>query len=84
MGPTGAFFSRLTRRRRIALASATVVALLLALAAASLSKHGGTGAPEPSASDGAESATAPATGEPPEAGGQADVIPPDEGADDQN
>ena len=86
MGQVSAFVSRMTRRNSILLI-AVAAALLAVLALSSLMSRGGP-APTPSAAPDAQTAapdaqTAPASGAPPEAGGQADIIPPDEGGDDQ-
>jgi hypothetical protein len=78
MGPIGAFFRRMSRRRRIGMA---VAALAIALAAVLASIRSRETAPDPSSVDGLDPQTAPASGAPPEAGGEADIIPPDEGGD---
>ncbi len=80
MGPIGAFFRRMNRRRRIGMAAAAVLAIVLVAALASI--RGRETAPDPALVDGLDAQTAPASGAPPEAGGEADIIPPDEGGDD--
>jgi hypothetical protein len=81
MGPVHAFISPMIRRTSILLlAVAAALAAVVALAALS---NRGKPVQAPAAAEDLDAETAPASGAPPEAGGQADVIPPDEGSDDQ-
>ena len=84
MEPVRAFTRRMAQQSPIVLVLAGAIVLIMVFAASSAINRSRQTVDAPAAADNLDAQTIPASGVPPEDGGQADIIPPDEGGDDQS